>query len=157
MSKDKNMNFRDDFRPALKVNVVAELQKKNPGRTYCHVRFDDLYDPNNMNVEYYQSKGWVIETDTQALKDDRTSHKASESQDSLRASPLTKKGKGGATFVLMSIDNETLKKNEANKVKENMDRFLASSTGRKAVKKGGQIEITDSEVNESNTKLNSEE
>ena len=146
----KDTKFRDDIRPALRHNNVAKIMKKDPNKTYCLVRFDEDYDPNATNIELYESKGWSIESDTTEIKDERSNAPGSKKEDSLRKHPITKQGRGKAQFVLMSIDKETLLKSEEAKVQRNKDRYIASSTGRKAVKKGGTMTITDSEVNESN-------
>lgn len=139
-------NFRDGLRPKLRVNEVAKLQRENPDRVYCGVRFDEDYDPNAANVDHYESKGWRVESDTYAVGDDRPNVSGHNDEESLRKHPLIKKGKGKAQFVIMSIDKETLAKNEAAKVAANEARFVASSSGRKVRKQGGKTTITDSEV-----------
>jgi hypothetical protein len=150
-------NFRDEsFRPALRVNEVAKLQKENPNKVYQWIRFDEDYDPNATNVDDYRSKGWEVVSSTDTVRDDRSTAPGKKETESLRPHPLTKKGRGKAQFVCVAIDKEQLAKNEAAKVEATRKRYLASSTGRKAVQKGQELKITDSEVNESNMNNNSE-
>lgn len=138
----------NSLRPKLKVNQVAKIMAENPNKVYCGVRHDEEYDPNNENVDKYIAAGWDIVSDTHSVQDDRSNSPSNSKEESLRAHPLIKNGKGNAQFVFMCIDKDKLAENESKKSKAAMDKYIASSTGRKAVRKGKTLTITDSEVTE---------
>lgn len=140
--------MRESIRPTLKVNHVAKYVEENPNKVVQLIRVDDDYDPNGINKEHYENRGWEVCMGNVEVADDRAN--TPNSKESRVKHPIMKNGRGKAVFLAMSIDKEELTKNEQERAKANLEKFIASSTGRKAVKHGKELKITDSEVNETN-------
>lgn len=149
-------SLRDSFRPKSATSFIIKLMRENPNKVYQFIRFDETYDPNGENVDKYLNKGWEIVVDDQPVVDGRASAPDNKQETNLRKHPLTKKGRGKAEFLAVCIDKDKLLENEKAKAQRNLERYIASSTGRQVVKKGSQLKITDSEVNESNMNNQSE-
>lgn len=152
MEKNFKDNYHESHKPTLKVNTIAKLRKENPNLRYHAVRIDNIFDPNQERVEKAMDKGWSVVTTEQALIQDDTSEKSSSKVSGYKSTPLTRKGKGGAEFVWMSIPKEKFQENHQERVEKDLQRFEAASTGRKVIKKPGSIKIIDAEIGEDDVK-----
>lgn len=157
MSRTDKSRVENSIRPRLRVDRVARYMKNNPDKKYCLVRFDEIYDRNNTNIDHYLDHGWSICMGTEGDMTDDRSNTAPTSEGSRVATPITKNGGGTspAQFVLMEIDADRLLKNGQERNQRSQDRFDASAKGRKVVHSNGETKITDSEAN-SQTKLQSD-
>ncbi len=155
MTKLHKEKLRENFRPKLRVNEIAQITKSDPHHIYKCVRYDERFDPNAERVDKYCDRGWEIVNSTQQLADDRKNAPGVDKEDALRQKPVTKPGKDGAMFVLMRITPEQFKKNKDADLKRDLDRYVASSKGNMK-KHGENVSFSLPEVNETNLNFEGE-
>jgi len=153
MSKESNKNsIKGSLKPTLKVTNVKQLQNENPNLQYTWLRTDSTFDPNQDFLDDYDKNGWEIVSTTSVVKDDYESTKSRDSLENYKPVPMTRKGRGGAEFVLISIPKEQYILNEKERVKRDQEQFYASSSDHKIERHGQNLKITAPEAN-INTKL----
>jgi hypothetical protein len=155
MTKLHKEKLRENFRPKLRVNEIAQITKSDSNHIYKCVRYDERFDPNADRVDKYCDRGWEIVTSTQQLADDRKNAPGADKEDALRQKPVTKPGRDGALFVLMRISQEQFKANKDADLQRDLNRYIASSKG--TMKRMGEnVSISLPEVNETNVNIEGE-
>lgn len=156
MTKLQKDELRKSFRPTLRTKSIGRMTKEDPNNIYKEVRNDDRLDPNNERIDKYLDNGWEIVSSDETLQDDRSDSPKSKDDTKLRPTPVTRNGKGGASFVLMRKNKEMFFQDEKEKVKRFEDRYFRSNT-KKVSRTGDSVNVQLHEVNENNISMNNSE
>jgi len=156
MTNFTNLRREETIRRQNVRRKIVDLMKVNPNKSYALIRVDEDYDPNGTNLDTYLDSGWDVVHDDQPVVDYRSDAPDNANETALRKHPILKAGKGKSEFMVVCKDKDKIQEDEKARAKRTLERYIASSTGRKIEKEGNKIKMTDSEVNESNMNNNLE-
>lgn len=135
---------REAFRKKLAINTFAEFKRK-PDREYRWVctNYEHKQWAEESQELHFMNAGWDIEYNEEQPKDDRTFVPDNGQQEDVlaRIKPITKRGRGGKTFILMSCSKERRGQNEKEKLRKEDLRLLAATNPKKVTKKGNEISV----------------
>lgn len=144
----KNSDHKQNIKPNMKIQSILKLTRENPDMMYSWIRTDDILDPDGRFQQEYLDNGWEYTMDTMEVQHDYDSLKTKELSD--KPSFYTRKGRGGAEFILVNKSKEQYLKDEAARVERDKNQYLASSKDQTVERKGNNVKITGSEINEKN-------